>query len=341
MLIPGCYYRLTCTDRHAHGVYLEDEEQDRVLLPTREVPDDCVIGDQVRVFVYFDSEDRLIATTKQPKIQLNQVAMLEVADVNNTGAFLEWGLPKDLFVPFAEQTRRMEEGKKYLVYLCQDNTGRLIGTTRLNRHIEDQVPDALSPNYANGKEVKLYFAQQTDLGFKAVVDHKYWGLLHSNDIRTAVRPGQNFKGYVKRLREDGRIDLSLEPVGHQKTQALAPKILAKLQRSNGYLAVSDKSPADLIELHFACSKRAYKAAIGRLFAEQKIIIEADGIRLASEQGSDQRVNKSQPLKRKNNRLEGGRSGSGHKSMRTKQSDQGASKQGSSPWGQARGIEDSD
>jgi predicted RNA-binding protein (virulence factor B family) len=281
MLIPGRQYPLVCADRLPQGMYLEDEEGDRVLLPNREIPEGAVPGDPIKAFLYLDSDDRLIATTKPPIVQLDQVAWLKVADVNNTGAFLDWGLPKDLFVPFAEQPKRMETGHSYLVYLTQDNTGRLIGSARLNRHIQDQIPDAVTPNYRNGTEVSLYIGQSTDLGYKVVVNHQYWGLLHANDVRSAVTYGQRMKGYVKRLRDDNRLDISLEPVGHRKTDALSKRILAKLERSNGFLAITDKSPSDLIEIHFACSKRAYKAAIGRLLTEGKVQLIQTGVQLTS------------------------------------------------------------
>lgn len=281
MLIPGRQYPLVCADRQPQGMYLEDEEGDRVLLPNREIPEGAVPGDPIKAFLYLDSDDRLIATTKSPVVQLDQVAWLKVADVNNTGAFLDWGLPKDLFVPFAEQPKRMEPDHSYLVYLTQDNTGRLIGSARLNRHIQDQIPDAVTSNYRNGTEVSLFIGQSTDLGYKVVVNHQYWGLLHANDVRSAVKYGQRMKGYVKRLRDDNRLDISLEPVGHRKTDALSKRILAKLERSNGFLAITDKSPADLIEIHFACSKRAYKAAIGRLLTEGKVQLIQTGVQLTS------------------------------------------------------------
>ena len=288
MTEPGHYYTLTVTDELPQGLYLEDEEGTRILLPRKQIPADTAIGDQIPVFVYLDSEDRLIATTQRPRGQVGEVVWLEAVDVNNTGAFLDWGLAKDLFVPFAEQKQRMEAGKQYAVYITLDNTGRLIGSTRLNRFIKDEVKSAwggVEDAYDTGNAVKMLIAQRTDLGYKAVVDNKYRGVHYNDDIRKPIRVGQRMLGYVKRLREDMRLDLMLEPAGHGKADPLAKRILKKLEEGNGVLGLSDRSPSDLIELHFGVSKRTFKMAIGKLFKERKIMIEDDQIRLASAEDS--------------------------------------------------------
>jgi len=283
---PGKYYTLTLTGLLPQGAYLEDEDGSRVLLPRKQIPADTAVGDVLSVFVYLDSEDRLIATTQRPRGQLGEVVWLEAVDVNRTGAFLDWGLAKDLFVPFGEQKQRMEAGQHYAVYITLDNTGRLIGSSRLNRFIKDEVKSAWSETdaaYETGTTVKLLIAQRTDLGYKAVVDNRYWGVLYNEDIRKPIRVGQRMQGYVKRLREDHRLDLMLEPAGHGKADPLAKRIMKKLEEGNGTLGLNDYSPADLIELHFAVSKRTFKMAIGKLFKERKIVIEENGIRLATEE----------------------------------------------------------
>ena len=291
----GRYNTLKVQELAPHGAYLDDEDGGQILLPTRQVPEGTEIGDDIKVFVYLDSEDRWIATCQRPRVQLHQVASLEVVDVNRTGAFLDWGLAKDLFVPFAEQKQRMEQGKSYLVYVLLDNTGRLIGSTRLNRYIHDEAksnwPGAPDP-YKVGDQARLLISHRTELGYKAVVDDEFWGVIHHDDIRKAIRPGQKLEGYIKRVRDDHRLDLALEPIGHAKISPLAGRILKKLQDGDGTLGLSDKSPADLIELHFGVSKRVFKMAIGQLFKERKIVIEADHIRLAN----DQDANKPRPGK---------------------------------------------
>lgn len=289
MLQAGTYAQMTVEEFLPQGAYLQDDEGERVLLPNRQVPDGCQVGDKLKAFIYLDSEDRYIATLQRPRIQLGQVANLQVVDVNRTGAFMDWGLPKDLFVPFAEQNQRMEEGKSYVVYLTEDNTGRLIATSKLNRYIKDRAVSEGAwqaegePLLKNGEAVKLLIAQRTDLGYKAVVNNQFWGVLYNDDIRTAVRTGMKLDGFVKRVREDGKLDLSLEPVGHKRALDLAGRIMKKLEAGPGIMAVSDSSPADLIEMHFGCSKRAFKQAIGNLYKERKIIIERDKIRLATDE----------------------------------------------------------
>lgn len=292
----GRYNTLKVQELAPHGAYLDDEEGGQILLPTRQVPEGAEIGDEIKVFVYLDSEDRWIATCQRPRVQLHQVASLEVIDVNRTGAFLDWGLAKDLFVPFAEQKQRMEQGNSYLVYVLQDNTGRLIGSTRLNRYINDEAksnwPGAPDP-YCVGDKVRMIISHRTELGYKAVVDDEFWGVIHHDDIRKAIRPGNKFDGYIKRVRDDHRLDISLEPIGHAKIGPLATRILKKLQEGDGTLGLSDKSPADLIELHLGVSKRVFKMAIGQLFKERKIVIESDHIRLAN----DNDAKKPRPMKK--------------------------------------------
>ncbi|HBS41897.1 MAG TPA: GntR family transcriptional regulator [Oceanospirillales bacterium] len=307
----GRFHTLTVTDIQDRGLYLDDQEGGKLLLPRRQMPEDAAIGDELKVFVYLDSEDRLIATTRRPRAALHQAALMEVADVTSHGAFLNWGLAKDLFVPFAEQEKKMEPGKSYVVYVTLDNTGRLIGSSKLGRYIKDEVTSVWNSGEAplsQGDKVKLLIASRPDIGYKAIVNDTWWGVLHESQIYKAVRVGQRMEGYVRRIREeDQRLDLSLEPLGHTRADPVAKQILSKLEASSGFLSMGDHSPADLIELHFGISKRAFKMAIGKLFKERKIVITGDGIclpdhpaaaagkaRANSAEGQKQRARTAQP-----------------------------------------------
>ncbi|MAE21283.1 MAG: hypothetical protein CMK92_02525 [Pseudomonas sp.] len=285
MATPGQFHTLTVSDVQSQGLYLDDGDGGRILLPNRYVPEGTEVGNELSVFIYLDSDDRLIATTQRPRVQLHQAAFLLCKDVNRTGAFMDWGLPKDLFVPFGEQKQRMEAGQSYVVYVTEDNTGRLIGSARLNRFIRDEAtsawPGAPEP-FTMGDKVKLLVAQRTDIGYKAIVNDAFWGVLHTSQIHKAIRVGQRMEGYVRRLREDNRLDLSLEPIGHTRSDPLAARILKKLEESQGQLGLNDYSPAELIEMHFGVSKRAFKMAVGKLYKAGKIVIEETGIRLRSD-----------------------------------------------------------
>lgn len=259
------------------GALLIAGEFGNILLPNKQVPDNCKVGDIVKVFIYLDSEDRVIATCQRPRATVGQVANLEVADVNEMGAFLDWGLVKDLFLPFAEQKTRLEAGQNCIVYVYMDNTDRIIATTRLNRFIKDEVA-VIYDHYNPGDKVRILIAARTELGYKAVVDNKYWGLIHHTDIRQPIRVGQKVDAYIRKQRDDKRLDLSLQPIGYQKVGGLSEQIMQKVEEGNGFLALSDKSPAELIEMHFGVSKRAFKMAIGKLYKERKIVIESKGIR---------------------------------------------------------------
>jgi uncharacterized protein len=289
----GLYNTLTVIDELPQGLYLDDNEDGRLLLPRRQVPDGTSIGDNLNVFVYLDSNDRPIATLQRPLVQLHQAAALQVKEVNRMGAFLDWGLTKDLFVPFGEMNQRMEEGKTYVVYVYLDNTNRLIASAKLNRFIKDEAkanwPGDADP-FVKGDKVDLLIAQRTDLGYKAVVNNEYWGLIHQSQIRTAIRVGQRIDGYVRGVREeDHRLDISLEPLGHIRMDPVAEKIMQKLENGDGTLSFNDKSPADLIELNFGVSKRVFKMAIGKLYKQREIVIEDNGIRLTSAEEKTKKI----------------------------------------------------
>ncbi len=275
--LVGKYANLEIGELLPMGALLVAGEMGNILLPNKQVPDNSQVGDVVKVFIYLDSEDRVIATCQRPRATVGQVANLRVADVNEMGAFLDWGLVKDLFLPFAEQKKRLEVDQQCIVYVYMDNTDRIIATTRLNRFIKDEVA-VIYDNYNPGDKVRILIAATTDLGYKAIVDNKYWGLIHHSDVRQAIRVGQKVDAYVRKQRDDKRLDLSLQPIGYQKVGGLSEQIMQKVEEGNGFLALSDKSPAELIEMHFGVSKRAFKMAIGKLYKDRKIVIESKGIR---------------------------------------------------------------
>ncbi len=275
--LVGKYANLEIGELLPMGALLIAGEMGNILLPNKQVPDKSQVGDVVKVFIYLDSEDRVIATCQRPRATVGQVANLRVADVNEMGAFLDWGLVKDLFLPFAEQKKRLEVDQQCIVYVYMDNTDRIIATTRLNRFIKDEVA-VIYDNYNPGDKVRILIAATTELGYKAIVDNKYWGLIHHSDVRQAIRVGQKVDAYVRKQRDDKRLDLSLQPIGYQKVGGLSEQIMQKVEEGNGFLSLSDKSPAELIEMHFGVSKRAFKMAIGKLYKDRKIVIESKGIR---------------------------------------------------------------
>jgi predicted RNA-binding protein (virulence factor B family) len=226
------------------------------------------------VFIYFDSEDMIIATTLRPHAQLNHCSFLKVVDVNRVGAFLDWGLDKDLLVPGPEQHRLMEKDKSYIVYLKQDNKGRIIASSKLD-HFLDKLPTT----YQRGDEVNLLIAETTELGKKVIINDSHWGLLHSGDIFQALSYGKRVKGYIKTVREDGKIDVVLRKLGHDSSNELGERILSVLSKSGGFLPLHDKSPPEAIQKAFGDSKKSFKSAIGQLYKQGKIRIEENGIHL--------------------------------------------------------------
>jgi predicted RNA-binding protein (virulence factor B family) len=257
------------------GAYLQGGWLGEILLPKRYVPEDCEIGDPINVFVYLDSKDRFIATTQKPKAQVNEVAFLKVKDINNIGAFLDWGLPKDLLVPFNQQQSAMEADQSYLVYLYTDEeTHRIAASSKLNKFIE-----RLPTDYKQGQKVELVISDTTDLGYSAVINNKYWGLLFYSDVVRPLKVGQKVNGFIKQVRKDGKVDLSLHAPGFSKIENLADKIMDQLAKNDGYLALSDKSKPEEIAEAFSISKKAFKTAIGTLYKQRKIRIEKEGIYL--------------------------------------------------------------
>ena len=275
MITIGKTYKLKAVKKLDFGVYLDAEDLYEVLLPKRYVPRDLEMGDEIEVFLYLDSEDRPVATTEIPKVQLGEFAYLPVVDVNNNGAFLDWGLPKDLFVPFGEQHRPMEMGRSYIVYVYLDKVkGRLTASSKIDKFLDDERPHDFTPQQA----VKLLVANSTDLGYKAIIDNSHWGVLYSNEVHQRLSFGQSIDGFIKRVRDDGKIDLSLQG-GKETRDKYERIILGYLKQQGGFAQVHDKSDPKVIADLFGMSKKAFKKAIGGLYKQKIINIEKDGINL--------------------------------------------------------------
>lgn len=271
----GRSYPLEVVKRVEFGVYLDADNLGEVLLPNRVAPEGLEIGDSIKVFLYLDSEDRPIATTKRPRAQVGQFAYLNVVETTQFGAFLDWGLDKHLLVPFAEQHLKMLEGKSYLVYVYQDRRdGRIVASSKVDKFIDDKKPHRFKAR----QEVGLIIANSTELGFKAIVNHSHWGVLYKNDVFQRLSFGQNIKGYIQQVRPDGRIDLTLNG-GYQARDKNCQTILDYLKKQGGYAALHDKSPPEAISSQLGMSKAAFKKAIGGLYKQQVINIEEAGIRL--------------------------------------------------------------
>ncbi|MGQ7959066.1 CvfB family protein [Pseudomonas sp. SP16.1] len=259
------------------GLYLDGGADGEILLPKRYIPKDTPseVDDWLNVFLYLDSEDKLIATTQKPKIQLGEFASLKVVDINRIGLFLDWGLAKDLLLPHSEEKRPLQVGDYCVVYLYLDKrTRRLTATARLDRHL-DKVP----ADYQVGQEVDLLVVERSDLGFKAIIDGKHWGLIHKNELFKFIRGGMREKGYIKELRADGKISLSLQPIGREAASGLAEQIIARLREQGGVLALGDKSPPEAVAEQFRVSKGNFKKAIGGLYKQGLIRIHDDRIEL--------------------------------------------------------------
>ncbi|MFI4963153.1 MAG: S1 RNA-binding domain-containing protein [Legionellales bacterium] len=256
------------------GVYLDGDEWGDILLPKKVVPLGTKVHDRVEVFIYFDSDDKIIATTLHPRAYLGSCACLRVIEVNPVGAFLDWGLDKDLLVPMPEQKRPMEQGKSYLVYLKLDNKGRIVASSKLD-HFLDKSP---AP-YKKGDEVSLRVADNTPLGTKVIINNSHWGLIHSGDIFQTLIYGKRISGYIKTVRDDGKIDVVLRKIGQDSIQDLRQRIVSELHKNEGFLPLHDKSSSLDIMRALGESKKSFKSAIGQLYKQGEIIIESNGIKL--------------------------------------------------------------
>lgn len=271
----GKYNQLEVLREADFGIYLDGKDDGDILLPKKEVPTDTKIGDILNVFVYLDQEERLIATIRTPFVQVGGFACLEVAWVNEFGAFLNWGLMKDLFVPFREQKAKMKVGGHYVIYCYEDEqTHRIAATAKIERHLSREIPD-----YAPGEEVNLLVWQQTDLGYKVIVDNQYYGLIYKDEIFSPVRMGDKLIGYIKQVREDGKLDVALQPSGRANVVGFADKLLQYLQQHGGHTSFNDHSSADDIADEFGVSKKTFKKGIGELYRKRLIIVSDNGLTL--------------------------------------------------------------
>jgi uncharacterized protein len=273
----GQYNELKVTRSSSVGLFLSDGTDD-VLLPQRYVPEGTQEGDTLNVFVYLDNESRPVATTLKPYATVNQFAYLQVKQVNEHGAFLDWGIDKDLFVPYSEQRIDMQKDKNYLVYVFIDEkSGRIAGSARWRQFVSDDV-DELD----GGEEVEVIIAEKTDLGYRAIINNKFEGMIFKNEVFEELNVGDERRAFVKQIREDGKIDLSLQAKGYEHIKDLKDVILHRLKENKGMLALGDKSSPDQIYEQLKISKKAFKKTIGGLYKERIIDIDDFEIRLASD-----------------------------------------------------------
>lgn len=275
MIKIGQYNNLKVVKIVDFGLYLDGGDDGEILLPARYITDLPEPGDEMSVFVYRDSEDRLIATTEKPFATVGEFAYLQVTAVNKVGAFMQWGLPKDLLVPFREQKVSMKQGGIYLVYIYVDDaTKRIVSSAKIEKFIGNRFPD-----YAPGTKVKALVYNHNELGYRCIVDNLYHGLIYQNETFRPVELGMEIDAYVKRVRDDGKIDLTVSPVASVRVERLAARILEKVRENNGRLPVSDHSSAELIKEMFECSKKDFKKAIGLLYKQRAISISPEHIEL--------------------------------------------------------------
>ena len=270
----GRYNQLEVVKEVDFGIYLNGDEDGEILLPKRYVPQGCKPGDVLNVFIYLDMDERLVATTLEPYVQVGEFACLEVAWVNQYGAFLDWGLMKDLFVPFREQKAKMQKGGRYLVHVHLDEESyRIVASAKIEHYLSKECPE-----YNQGDEAEVLVWQKTDLGFKVIVDNKYSGMLFHNEIFQPLELGMR----LQRVREDGKIDLELQKRGVKKVDDFAELLLQYIKDNDGYTPINDKTDAEQIYNTFGVSKKTFKKAVGDLYKKRLIVLEDDGIRLVKE-----------------------------------------------------------
>jgi hypothetical protein len=276
MIEPGEFHHLLIVRETPQGFYLSDEEEGEVLLPGVYRTPAMKIDEYVEVFIYADSEGRAVATTETPLVTLNTAAPLKVAQVNEVGAFCDWGVGKQLFIPFRNQKGPLQAGETAVVYMYLDEQSqRLVGTTIYKNYFKERADDGL----AKGQEVQVLIADKSELGYKAIVNQNYLGLLYANEVDRPLRVGSRLTAYVKPLREDGKIDLSLYAVGVENIEPNAQQLLEALQKSKGFLPFTDKSDPGAIRAEFGMSKKMFKKALGGLYRQRKVEIKDDGIHL--------------------------------------------------------------
>ncbi|MDE7459439.1 MAG: GntR family transcriptional regulator [Muribaculaceae bacterium] len=275
MIKIGNYNTLRVARFVDFGAYLTDDDNNEVLLPARYVPDDATVGDEIEVFVYTDSEDRPVAVTEHPFATVGEFAFLQVAQVNKFGAFLDWGVPKHLLVPFSEQRLRMEEGGIYPVYVYLDDiTKRVVASGKLEKFLGNVIPD-----YKPGQEVQALVWKRTDIGYKVIVDNLFQGMIYDNEVYAPLEIQQAITAYVKNVRDDGKIDLTVGDRAAKRVSDLTSLILDRIEHNGGRLTITDSSSPEEIKRAFHCSKKDFKKAVGKLYKERKIAIGEDCITL--------------------------------------------------------------
>lgn len=281
MILPGSPNTLRVQRFAGPGAFLAEpgvEHGPEILLPGAQVPEGTQVGDELEVFVYLDSEDRPVATRLRPRAMVGEVATLRIVAEGDAGLFLDWGLPKDLLLPYNEipraQRDKLEPGRFVTVMVFQDDTGRLAASARLEDFIAREAE-----GLAEGEQVRVLVFSRTDLGWRVVVNDRFWGLVHANEVFGQLKPGERRDGWVKALRDDRRLNIALVPPGRAKVDPVAQKILDRLAQEGGFMAVGDKTPPEAIYTLFGVSKKVFKQAIGSLFKARHIVIEPGGIRL--------------------------------------------------------------
>ncbi len=275
----GKYNQLEVVKEVDFGVYLDGGEDGEILLPSRYVPDDCKAGDMLNVFIYLDNEERLVATTLTPYAQGGDFAYLEVAWTNQYGAFLDWGLMKDLFVPFREQKAKMEKGRRYMVHIhIDENSYRIMASAKIERFLSTDMPP-----YHPGENVEIMVWQRTDLGYKVIVDNTYGGLIYAKDAVRPLETGMKLEAYIQQVRPDGKIDIVLQPDGARKVDDFAEVLLDYIRQHDGFTSFQDKTPAEDIYATFGVSKKTFKKAVGELYKKHLVTLEEGGIRLNNKQ----------------------------------------------------------
>ena len=274
-ILLGKYNQLAVVKFVDFGLYLDGGDDGEILLPKRYIPEGTKEGDLLNVFLYLDNEERLVATTQTPLIQVGEFGYLEVSWVNQYGAFLNWGLIKDLFVPFREQKMRMVQGKSYIVYCYQDEESfRLMASAKVDKFLSKE-----RPTYEADEQVNILIWQKTELGFKAIVENKYAAMLYDSEIFQPLHTGMRLKAFVKQVREDGKIDLILQKAGPRKVDDFAETLLHYIRDHKGFTSFNDKSDAEEIYQTFGVSKKTFKKAVGELYKMRLISLLPDGISL--------------------------------------------------------------
>lgn len=272
----GRMNRLTVVRSVNFGMYLDGGETGDILLPSRYVPKGCRIGDELEVFLYLDSEERMVATTQKPLAQVGDFAYLQVAWVNNFGAFLDWGLMKDLFVPFREQKTKMVKGQSYIVHLHVDEDSyRIMASAKVEHYLDKGMPP-----YKGGEAVDVLVWKKTDLGYKVIADNRFAGLIYDNEVFRPLYAGDRLTAYIKQVRPDGKLDISLQKPGQEAVADFSDVLLEHLRLNAGHTALCDKSPAEEIYAVFGVSKKVFKKAVGDLYKKRLIEITDDGLRMA-------------------------------------------------------------